>query len=165
MADSKGNGAAGQSAWMKLKVSSRVSERWRVIQEDAGCCPTASASMCVSTAGHLCIQTTKATATSKSGTWSLCESKTDCVTGFKMPVQETDLNLCFQELGKFRPRKLPHHLARGKDNGSAAVSRRPQQQIAASPQAPQCVWTVPTDGNEVKVTSPGVPTVCFKSGL
>lgn len=69
--DSKGNGAAGQPAWLKQKVSSRFSEGCGVLQEDAWCCSTDSASMCVSAAVHLCIQTTNETVTSESGTWSL----------------------------------------------------------------------------------------------
>jgi hypothetical protein len=42
--------------------------------------------------------------------------------GFKWAVQET-MSKNWASPGKCRPQKLPHHLAQGKDNGSATVSR------------------------------------------
>jgi hypothetical protein len=59
------------------------------------------------------------------------EGSADSMAGFKLAVKETRSKSLFPRPGQFQAspglRSCPNHLAWGKDNGSVAVSRPPQQ--------------------------------------
>ena len=66
--------------------------------------------------------------------------------------------------GKSRPQELPSHLARGKDNGSAAVSRPPPTSLQPLyPGNGMSVEMDPTDYHRGHL--PQNSLMCFKSGL